>query len=292
MATELEKIRKALGHLALGWEPSTWLDTGVPELNRVIGHKEKGLPFGRIVEISGWESNGKTAIALSLAALAQQDGARVVWGDVENSFDPDWARVRGLDPDKIMLIQPYVGTFDNEKAPRLSTAQELCVEIEKCVEAHGSKRGKCMVVLDSIPALLTSGESAAGIEGRNLRTNMDLPMFLGSLLRRWVGMAQVHNALILMINQLRTKPMAFGDPNYTPGGSAPLFYSHVRVRVRRVKGGRMMEKGKMAGIRGVMIALKNKSGGEENAECGFRLWFAGPLEFVPASEVRSEAKDA
>lgn len=289
----LSQIRKALNHFAMDWEPSLWLNTGIPGLNAVLGHAEKGIPYGRVIEISGWESQGKTAIMMALAALAQQDGARVIWGDLENSFDADWARQRGLNPDEVLLIQPYVGRFNGERTPRLSTAQELCVEIEHCMTMRTVKGAvKRVVVLDSIPSLLTEGEAAAGVDGANLRTNMDLPMFLGRLLRRWVALAQAQSCLIVLINQLRTNPMARFARDYTPGGNAPRFYSHVRVRVSRIKGGRIKDKGKLVGIQGIMRCLKNKTGGSEGAEIGYRLLFKGPLEFLEAKKIRKEVDGA
>lgn len=326
MDKQLKQIREGLGHLALKWSPTIWLNTGIPDLNCVLGHQDRGVPYGRMIEVSGWESQGKSALVLSLAALAQRDGAHVVWGDVENSFDPGWAKQRGmlkcpkctgvgtinggkecpacggpesatsgLDTSKLTLIQPYVGTFTyrdpktgkihREKNPRLSTAQELCAEIESAMSLPGHT--KRVGVLDSIAALLTEGESLAGIENSTMRTRMDLPLFMGSLLRRWVGVAQVNNAMIILVNQLREGPsQGFGDNTRTPGGNAPKFYSHVRVRVRRVKGGKIVDKGKLVGITGLMKCLKNKSGGIEGSEMGYRIYFKGPIEFVPAKDVK------
>lgn len=306
---ELTAIRKRLSHLAMKWTPSCWLDTSIPELNAVMGHTDKGLSYGRMIEVSGWESSAKTSLMLSVAAIAQRNGAHIIWGDVENSFEADWAIKRGLakcpkcknvDPEKctacegcgldvnrITLIQPYVGTFENEKQPRLSTAQELCSEIEESISLK-RKEGKCFVVLDSIAALLTEGEGKAGIEGSNMRSNMELPMFMGRLLRRWVGLAQIHNALIVLVNQLRESPSKYGGP-YTPGGNAPRFYSHVRIRVKRVQGSKIVQSGKTVGIKGIITATKNKAGGREGAQVGFKLWYEGPIEFLAAKDVMPKA---
>ena len=328
MTNNLSEIRESLSHVALKWRPSTFLDTKLPDLNQVLGHAVKGIPYGRIIEISGWESNGKTSIILSVAALAQRDGALVIWGDVENSFDAGWARTRGfclcpkcsgtgmvkdkecsacggpdaptcgLDTDKLVLIQPYVGRFSYkdkfgkthmEKDPRLSTAQELCAEMEGAMQV--GKHEKRILVVDSVAALMTEGEAVAGIEDANMRSDMDLPKFMSRLLRRWVGSAQVYNTLIVLVNQLREGPgKGFGDPTTTPGGNAPKFYSHVRVRVSRVAGSKIVDQQKVIGFRGVMKCLKNKAGGAEGSEIGYRLLRAGPLEFVPAKDVRDEGK--
>ncbi len=315
-----------MNHVPLAWTPSAWLDTskdlGFPDLNMVLGHTKQGLSYGRMIEVTAWEGQGKTSLMMAIAALAQQDGALAIWGDVENSFDPGWARQRGffpcqkckgtalvngkdcaacggpgadaqgLDLDRLVLVKPYVGNFSylekgrvvKEKIPRLSTAQELCGEMEAAMSLKG--HSKRVLVLDSIAALLTEGESLAGIENANMRTSMDLPLFMGRLLRRWVGLAQVHNTLIILVNQLREGPKSFGDPTYAPGGNAPRFYSHVRMRCHRSKGGKLMDKGKMIGFCGIMKAIKNKCGGLEGAECGYRVKFNGPLEFVPAKDVR------
>jgi RecA/RadA recombinase len=326
---ELIAIRGALRHVAMKWTPSLWLDlkkflgddTG-RLVNTVLGHTEKGIPYGRISECSGWESQGKTAIMLTIAACAQHDGAHIIWADIENSFEADWAVMRGLakcpkclnDPDKrdackacdgqgidvdrITLIQPYVGTFMAlnkatgklvaEKEPRQSTGQELMEEVEACMKLK-RKETKTFVVIDSVAAILTEGEEDAGISGAKMNTNMQLAMFMGRLLRRWVGLAQSHSAHIVLINQLREGPVKFGDPIKTTGGNAPRFYSHVRTRIKRVSGSKIVDKGRTVGIKGTIKAVKNKTGGNEGAEVGYRLWYYKPLvEFVDVKEVKKE----
>jgi RecA/RadA recombinase len=319
----LSQIRSKLKHLSLKSSPKLWLQTNIPDLNRVIGHADLGIPYGRIMEISGLESNGKTAISLALAALAQSDGAHVVWADFETSFAADWAILRGLaacpackgegiiktgkeavkcsdcvdvgerglglNKNKITLLQPYVGVFGAEKEPRLPTGPELLQECEDVIKLVSKRHDRLMLVVDSLPAIIPEGEAVVGIDETNMRTNMDLPMLLGRVLRRWVGMAMAHNMSIVLINQLRQNPMArFGDPWYTPGGNAPRFYSHVRVRVRRVKNSKIVQSGKLVGIKGVIRATKNKVGGIEGADCGFRLLYHGPIEFVPTAQVTKE----
>jgi RecA/RadA recombinase len=311
------------------WTPSLWLDfkkylgddTG-KLVNTVLGHTDKGIPYGRITEASGWESAAKTSVFLTLAACAQHDGAHIIWADIENSFEADWAIMRGMakcpkclndpvkrdacktcdgqgiDVDRITLIQPYVGTFTyvnkqgkpvQEKEPRQSTGQELMEEVEACMKLK-RKEGKTFVVIDSVAAILTEGEEEAGISGAKMNTNMALAMFLGRLLRRWVGLAQSHAAHIVLINQLREGPVKFGDPTKTVGGNAPRFYSHVRVRVSRVAGSKIVDKGRTLGIKGKIVAKKNKTGGGEGAAVGFLLWFYKPLvEFVNVKDVTSDS---
>lgn len=291
---DLEIIRAGLGHLTFEWKPTEYLDTGFADLNEVLGHKIKGLTFGRIMEISGWSSQGKTAISLSLAALAQQQEAGIIWADFENSFDIDWARSRGMEiettsegqvvgPDSFTLVQPYVGTFDG-KETRLTNAQELCSEIQAVIEAKSKRFNKIMLVVDSIPAMLPEYEAEAGLEGANMRSDMDLPKFLSRLMRRWIGLAQSYNVLMVLINQLRSSPVPF-KPDYTPGGNAVPFYSHVRVRIRRAKGGMIKRGGKTVGMQGIIENNKNKSGSPEKSCVGFKLYWEGPIEFVEAKKL-------
>jgi recombination protein RecA len=275
---KLTAIRKKLGHVSMAWRPTIWLDTKIPGLNQVLGHRDKGIPYGRMIEVFGWSGQGKSSLVLSLAALMQRDGAYVVLGDVENSFEEDYGKARGLDMDRLMVIQPYV--LKREK--RLTNAQELCAEIEEAIKLPGDRK---VVILDSIAALLTAGEAESGLDG-GMRASLDLPIFLGKLLRRWVGLAQAHNALIILVNQMRSAPRAFGD--YTPGGNAPTFYSHVRVQVKRVKGSRIVDKGVTIGIRGKLVCCKNKTGGLEGSEIGFRLKFKGGLEFTSVKSLSEE----
>jgi len=310
------------------WRPSVWLNTGLPDLNEVLGDREFGIPYGKIVEISGWESQGKSAIMMALAALAQHDGAFVVWIDLENSFTAKWALqrgflpcpkcrgeagrkngiacgacggslveslspTRGLDTDKLLLLQPYVGHFTTvgkdgklhkEKEPRLTYGQELLEEAELGMSLP--EHVKRFVVIDSVSAVLPEGEQKVSLSNASMRTDMDLSKLMSRLLRRWSGHAQVHNALIALVNQLREGPGGFGASEKTTGGNAARFYAHARVRVRRTKGSKIMDKGKMVGITGVMKAVKNKSGGSEGMEIGYRIMFKGPLEFIAAKEAK------
>src|SRR6185369_4100302 len=109
------------------------------------------------------------------------------------------------------------------------------------------------------------------------------------LFRRWVGLAQSYNALILTTNQLRQSPnVKFGSPWYSPVGNAVPFYSHIRTRVMRTAGSKIVNKGKTVGIKGVMTAVKNKTGGLEGSEVGYRIMFDGSIEFVNAKEVKKK----
>jgi len=299
---DLERIRARLGHLTLEWAPTEFLDTGIPDLNEVLGHRERGLTFGRILEIFGWESVGKTSLTLTIAALAQKQNASVVWCDLENSFDADWCKKRGLTvevdsagrvigPDSFTLIQPYVGHFGKEKEPRLTNAQELCAEAEMVLGEKAKRFKRLLLVVDSIPAMETAMQAKAGIGGSNMRTKLDLAVFLSELLRHWVGMAQSNNCMIILLNQLRSKPDPY-NPDYTPGGNAARFYSHVRAKIRRAKGGVIKGSGKTSGrtvgMKGILENRKNKSGSPEKMNVGFKIYWSGPMQFCAAKDLEKD----
>jgi recombination protein RecA len=303
-ADVLARVRAKLGHFTLEPRPVLYLDTGFQDLNEVLGHRDHGMYYGKITEVSGWNSAGKSALGAAIAAMGHLQGALVIWLDVENSFDPVWSKQRGMEvevdekgrvkvTDKLILIQPYVGTFKDEKKPRLTSAQDLCEEVEQVLAALTDEEGRIkneriILVVDSVAALLTEGEAEAGITGQTMRTNFDLPVFLGRLLRRWTGLAQAHNMMVVLLNQLRQKPMVFGDPSYSVGGNAVPFYCHVRVRMRRAKGGLIKRKGKTVGVQGIIDNTKNKTGGRERVAVGFKLYFDGPLEFLEASDLEKD----
>src|ERR1051325_10255047 len=126
---DVDKLRRGLKHVNI--EPQferLWLDTGDRYLNGVLGSPEKGVPYGEIVELYGWEQHGKTLLAQELAAIAQDDGAGIVWVDLEHCFDPSWALRWGLDPERVALLQPYIGKFGDET--RLATGEEIFAELE------------------------------------------------------------------------------------------------------------------------------------------------------------------
>lgn len=294
----MAQIHQELGQVVFDWTESYWLDTGNRELNTVMGDPDKGLPYGRIFEVSGLESGGKSALCLTLAALAQADDAIVIWVDFENSWDDKWAAIRGLDVSKVHVIKPFLGMFSAPKVDsktkkvvwkketelRMSSCEEMCSVAERLIRHLKSKNTKFVMVMDSIASMQPGNKSRSRLEDHNLKSHMDLPSLLSDLFGRWVGMAQVYNVMILAINQLRQNPMAgFGDPWYTPGGNALRFYAHLRLRVIRKE--KMMKSAQQIGIKGIIRNLKNKSGGLEKSEVGYKLLFQGPMEFVPAREI-------
>lgn len=288
--SEIDRIKKALGAV---WLPKTienWLNTGHAMLNRVFGSEVHGIPYGKLIEVSGFPSHGKTALVLELMRYAQIDGAYCIWIDLENSWDPKWARTRGVDPDRVTVLSQSV----DEKTGELVTIEKLCALAEKAVRMYHRRHPgkKVFIAADSVTAMMTEMESEAGLDA-NMRVNLSLAMFLSKLTRRWNAFAITHNALIVFINQLRTRPGGYGDPNYTTGGNALPFYCAIRVSVRRSKGGRVMQAGRQIGIQGIMKNIKNKAGEEslEGAKIGFKIFFAKDSKYFSEKELKREGDD-
>lgn len=286
-------VRKKLQHMDFHRKAISFLDFGCKELNSVVGDEDRGLAYGKIVELSGLPSNGKSVLALDMLAAAQQDGALTFWVDVETSWDENWSARRGVDCSRVNLIQPMVGTFGKQKEKRLSTAQELLEQAEETMALlHRRFPNRPMFgVVDSVAALLMEEEAEVGLTGQNMKSNMALPAMMSKILRRWIGLLQVYGGTVIFINQLRINPMAWGDPYYTPGGQALPFYAHVRVRVHRMRKARLLKAGKLIGVKGVLKNLKNKAGGVEGSTCGYKIYFDGRSSFFPASEAKEAEEE-
>ena len=173
-----------------------------------------GYPKGRIIEIYGPESSGKTTFALHAIAEAQKAGGRVAFIDAEHSLDPQYAAKLGVNIDELLLSQPDNG----------EQALEIC-------EALVRSGAISIVVIDSVAALVPQAE----IEGEMGDTHVGLQARLMSqALRKLSGVISKTNTIAIFINQLREKVgVMFGNPETTPGGRALKFYASVRLEIRR-----------------------------------------------------------
>ena len=173
-----------------------------------------GLPKGRIIEVFGPESSGKTTIALQAVAAVQRAGGKAAFIDAEHALDPVYARALGVDTNELLLSQPDTG----------EQALEICEALVRS-EAIG------IVVIDSVAALVPQAE----IEGEMGDSHVGLQARLMSqALRKLSGVINKTNTIAIFINQLREKVgILFGNPETTPGGRALKFYSTIRLDVRR-----------------------------------------------------------
>jgi recombination protein RecA len=211
------------------------IPTGVLSLNIALG--VGGVPRGRIVEIFGPESGGKTTLCLSIAAQAQKKGGIAAFIDAEHAFDPTYARTLGVNLDDLLISQPDTG--------------EQALEItEMLVKSNAVD----VIVIDSVAALVPKAE----IDGDMGRPTIGLQARLMShALRKLAGSINKSKTSILFINQLREKVgIVFGNPEVTPGGRALKFYSSVRMDIRRIA---TLKKGDIAvGNRVRVKIVKNK----------------------------------
>ena len=196
-----------------------------------------GLPRGRIVEIYGPESSGKTTLSLHCIAEGQKDGGNVAFIDVEHALDPVYAAAVGVDVDSLLVSQPDTG--------------EDALEIAEALIRSGAID---VIVIDSVAALVPKAE----IEGEMGDSHVGLQARLMSLaLRKLAGAINKSNCVAIFINQLREKVgVVYGNPEVTPGGRALKFYSSVRIDIRRVE--TLKVNGEMIGSRTRAKVVKNK----------------------------------
>ncbi len=175
-----------------------------------------GVPRGRIVEIYGPESSGKTTLALHIVAQAQKLGGEVAYIDAEHAMDPSYARALGVDIDSMLISQPDTGEQGLEICEQLVRSGALDV-----------------VVVDSVAALVPRAE----IEGEMGDSFVGLhARLMSQALRKLAGVVSKTNCVVIFINQLREKiGVMFGNPETTTGGRALKFYASVRIDVRRVQ---------------------------------------------------------
>ncbi len=218
LAKALEQIEKQFGQgavMKLGDNQHMNIEvipTGSLSLDLALGIG--GVPKGRIVEIYGPESSGKTTVALHIAAEAQKRGGTVAFIDAEHALDPDYAAALGVDVDNLLVSQPDHG--------------EQALEITEQLVRSGAID---LVVVDSVAALVPRTE----IEGEMGDSHVGLQARLMSqALRKLTGVLAKTNCVAIFINQLRMKiGVMYGNPETTTGGNALKFYSSVRIDVRK-----------------------------------------------------------
>ncbi|TMN23635.1 recombinase RecA [Lentibacillus cibarius] len=196
-----------------------------------------GYPRGRVVEIYGPESSGKTTVALHAIAEAQQQGGQAAFIDAEHALDPTYARALGVDIEELLLSQPDTG--------------EQALEIAEALVRSGAVD---IIVVDSVAALVPKAE----IEGEMGDSHVGLQARLMSqALRKLSGAINKSKTTAIFINQIREKVgVMFGNPETTPGGRALKFYSSVRLEVRRAE--TLKQGNDMVGNKARLKVVKNK----------------------------------
>jgi recombination protein RecA len=196
-----------------------------------------GLPRGRIVEIYGPESSGKTTLALHAIAEAQRRGGTCAFIDAEHALDPTYARKLGLDVDNLLISQPDAG--------------EQALEIADTLVRSGAID---VLVVDSVAALVPRAE----LEGEMGDSHMGLhARLMSQALRKITGSVSRSNCMLIFLNQIRMKiGVMFGNPETTTGGNALKFYASIRLEIRRI--GQIKEREEVVGNQTRVKVVKNK----------------------------------
>lgn len=235
---DTEKSLMRLGdRVGVPW-PS--IATGLPVVDyEVFG--TGGIPRGRIIEIFGPESSGKTTLALHIVGQEQKNGALAAYVDAEHALDPTYASKLGVDVDNLIIAQPDSGEQALDTVVALVQSQAVS-----------------LIVVDSVSALVPQAE----LDGDMGESHMGLQARLMSqAMRKLRGICAVNKVTVVFINQIREKiGVMFGSPETTSGGRALRFYASVRLDTRRIggDGGKMIKDGKLIGHKMKIKAVKNK----------------------------------
>ena len=241
LKTTLQQIEKQFGEgsiMPLGSErrgPIAGISTGCLSMDLALGGP--GIPRGRVIEVFGPESSGKTTLALHIAAQAQKKDGIAAMIDAEHAFDPSWAKKLGVELDTLLVSQPSHG----EEAMQIT---------EMLVKSNAVD----LVIVDSVAALVPKqeldgeiGDSHVGLQARLMSQSM----------RKLTGAIAKSKTAVIFINQIREKiGVMFGSPETTPGGRALKFYSSCRIDVRRI--GQLKDGENVVGQRVRGKVVKNK----------------------------------
>jgi len=211
------------------------LPTGLLSLDEALG--VGGVPRGRITEIFGPESGGKTTLALQIIAQAQKNGGQAAFIDAEHALDPKWAKVLGVNTDELVVSQPDYG--------------EQALEVTEAFIRSGEMS---IVVVDSVAALTPRAE----LEGQSGDSFMGLhARMMSQAMRKMVAVVSKSETILVFINQLREKlGVQFGNPETSPGGRALKFSASIRLDVRRISA--LKDGDRVFGNRTRIKVVKNK----------------------------------
>ena len=221
----IDKIEKDFGKgsiMKLGDKPSVSVETiptGSLALDIALG--VGGIPRGRIIEVYGPESSGKTTLAQHIVAECQKKGGIAAFVDAEHALDPEYARNLGVNIDELLISQPDTG--------------EQALDITEELVRSGAVD---IIVVDSVAALVPKAEIEGSMEDQQMGLQARL---MSKALRKLTGIIGKTNTTVIFINQLRQKiGVMYGNPETTTGGNALKYYASVRMEIKRVEGLKVM----------------------------------------------------
>ncbi|MFT4064374.1 hypothetical protein [Paraburkholderia sp.] len=227
-----DALDKAIGENAGNQAVSQFIDTGFPELNEAIsGRYDGGLPYGRMVEMFGPSSSGKTALATDWMTATQQMGGVAGFMDWERSFSVDLATAGfGLNDKRPYWIYGKPRTWEEGNV----LAAKACQAIRQ--SGAIDDKAPILFVFDSIAAALPKSQAEKEIDEYTMNDTTALARVTSTTLKAMAQHCEDYNATFLYLNQIRTKPgVVYGDPRTTPGGGAMEFYSTARIALGRQK---------------------------------------------------------
>lgn len=224
-------LLKELGDNAGNQAVSQWIDTGFPPLNKILsGRYDGGLPFGRMIEVFGESSTGKTALATLWMVKAQQMGGVAGFIDWERSFDVHLAEGFGLKTERPHWIYHKPKTW--EEGNMIAGKAARLIRASKAI----SDEAPILFVFDSIAAALPKSVADKELDELSMNDTTALARVTSTTLKSMAHFCEESNATFLYLNQMRLKPgVVYGDPRTTPGGKAMEFYASGRIALGRKK---------------------------------------------------------
>lgn len=246
-------LMSAVGGNDEAQETTDWLDTGYKPLNEILsGNPNHGIPYGRIVEIFGPSSSGKTALATTLMVSAQKAGGVAMFNDHENTFDVGLAKGMGLTDEFPFWIYKRPETWEQSNTLAMKGAE--AIRKSKAI----SENAPIIQVFDSVAAMIPKSVFEKGIDELTMNDTTALSRVSSTTLKSVNQVTSKLNVCMVYLNQIRTKPgVVYGDPTTTPGGVAMEFYATTRLSLSRK---RVMDADKeMTGQIITIKTVKNKA---------------------------------
>ncbi|MPS48477.1 hypothetical protein [Methylobacillus sp.] len=230
-ATLAATLDKVIGGNSDVQTVNNWLDTGYPPFNQILGGGvDTGVPFGRIIEIFGPSSSGKTALATMMMIEAQRKGGIAMFNDHENTFDLRLAKGMGLSDEYPFWVYKRPDTWEESNTNAMKAAE--AIRASKVIPPEAP----IVIVFDSVASMIPKSVFEKGIDEYTMNDTTALARVTSTTLKAVNNYCSKFNVTLIYLNQIRTKPgVVYGDPTTTPGGQAMEFYATTRLSLGRTK---------------------------------------------------------